>query len=314
MRTALITGSASGLAVAFAHKLASEGFAIALNYRESKARCEALAEQLQKDFQVNVVTVQADMTKAHDISKMMDFIETQFGYVDTVVHSAGPFVFQRKRVTEYSALEWDYMITGNLSSAFHLFKRAIPVMRPHGFGRIITIGFDRVEQAPGWVYRGAYAAAKVGLASLTRTIALEERENGITANMICPGDIRGKDKEASLPNDDLSRPLRLPVGADLAHAVSFLVSEKSQFITGNIINIAGETDVVTRFDQGKRDVSDARVLQPGSPVIVVPWHQHGIVLERHDRHNRRSIYTVKVNDLVERFTVDQLLEVEQNGL
>lgn len=314
MRTALITGSASGLAVAFAHKLASQGFTIILNYRKSKARCETLASQLHDEFDVKVVTVQADMTNALDIQNMMDSIEQQCGAVDTVVHSAGPFVFQRKRLTEYSVAEWDHMIAGNLSSAFHLFKRAIPMMRPLGFGRIITVGFDRVEQAPGWVYRSAYATAKVGLASLTRTIALEEQENGITANMICPGDIRGKDKEADFVEDNLMRPLRMPIGADLAHTISFLVDEKSQFITGNIIHVAGETDVITRFDQGKRDVVDHKLLQPGSSVIVLPWQKRGVVVDRHDRHNRRSIYTVQVNELLERFTVDQLLEVETDGL
>ncbi len=314
MRKALITGSASGLAVAFARKLAAQGFTIILNYRTSKARCEALASQLHDEFAISVLTVQADMTNALDIDNMMNEIEQQCGAVDTVVHSAGPFVFQRKRLTEYSVLEWDHMIAGNLSSAFHLFKRTIPLMRPLGFGRIITVGFDRVEQAPGWVYRSAYAAAKVGLASLTRTIALEEQENGITANMICPGDIRGKDKEADFCEDDFIRPLRTPIGADLAHMISFLVDEKSQFITGNVIRVAGETDVITHFDQGKRDVIDQTFLQPGSSVIVLPWRKRGVIVNRHDRHNRRSIYTVQVNDKIERFTVDQLLEVETDGL
>ncbi len=313
MRKALITGSASGLAVAFARKLASLNFAIALNYRESKERCEQLAEQLHKEYGVPVITVRADITLQEDIHAMIDTVVRQFGTIDTLIHSAGPYIFERKRLTDYDDKEWHAMIDGNLSSAFHLFARVIPLMRPHGFGRIITVGFDRVEEAPGWVYRSAYAAAKVGLASLTRSVALEEQENGITANMICPGDIRGTDKEASLNEDALVRPMRNAVGADLANAVAFLVSEPSQFVTGNIINVAGEANnVITRFDHGKEDIFDPITLEPGTSVIVVPWQQQGIIHTREDRRNRRAIYHVAVGDTIERFTIDQLLEVQSH--
>src|SRR5690606_18193589 len=86
----------------------------------------------------------------------------------------------------------------NLSSVFYLAKELIPSMREHGWGRIINFGFNQASQAPSWVHRSAFAAAKVGLVSLTKTLALEEAEHGITVNMICPGDIVGENKEMSI--------------------------------------------------------------------------------------------------------------------
>ena len=94
------------------------------------------------------------------------------------------------------------MINGNLSSAFFLCKNIIPSMRRQDFGRIITFGYDRAETAPDQFYRGPYASAKTGLVTLTKTLALEERPHGITVNMICPGDIRKKEKEEALARTD----------------------------------------------------------------------------------------------------------------
>lgn len=313
-RTALITGSASGLAVAFAHRLAAQGYDLTLNYRSSKENCDDLVGQLEMDYGVQVHAVQADMTSASDIEALMDEIESRCGGIDTLIHSAGPFVFTRKRLTEYTDSEWDQMISGNLTSAFYLCKRAIPWMRPHGFGRIVTIGFDRVEDAPGWIYRSAYAAAKVGLASLTRTIAQEERENGITANMICPGDIRGEKKEALHSPDRPWSPVAQPVGGDLAEVVAFLLSAEAQYVTGNILSVNGGVDVIGGYDLGKKEVFDPHTIAIGARVRVLPWQRLATVTHREDRNNRRSIYTVEEAGHSAQFTVDQLVEVPSHGV
>ena len=86
--------------------------------------------------------------------------------VDVLVHNAGPYIHERKKLTDYSFEEWNYILQGNLSAVFYLSKLIIPSMRNQKWGRIITIGYDRVETAPGWIYRSAFAAAKTG-ASLT---------------------------------------------------------------------------------------------------------------------------------------------------
>jgi 3-oxoacyl-[acyl-carrier protein] reductase len=169
--------------------------------------------------------------------------------VDVLVHNAGPYIHERKKLTDYSFEEWDYLIQGNLTAVFYLSKLIIPVMRKQSWGRIITLGFDRVETTPGWIYRSAFAAAKTGLASLTRTIAMEEAEHGITANMICPGDITKEWKEKSIKESiSLSGEKhsvgRLGTGEDIARVIQFLIDDRSDFITGSIIPVTGGVDVL----------------------------------------------------------------------
>jgi 3-oxoacyl-[acyl-carrier protein] reductase len=120
-------------------------------------------------------------------------------------------------------------------------------MRKQHWGRIITIGFDRVESTPGWVFRSAFGAAKTALASLTKTIAIEEAEYGITANMVCPGDIISRWKEKSIDEAIISDSVpvgRYGTGEDISRVISFLIDEKSDFITGSIISVTGGMDVL----------------------------------------------------------------------
>jgi 3-oxoacyl-[acyl-carrier protein] reductase len=159
-------------------------------------------------------------------------------------------------MADYEVSEWDYLINGNLNSVFYLSNLLIPRMREKKWGRIITIGFDRVESAPGWIFRSAFAAGKAGLASLTKTIALEEAEHGITANMVCPGDIIGEWKEKaiveSLNEIDDSVPVGRPgTGEDVSRVISFLADEKSSFITGSIIPVTGGKDVLGKIYREK---------------------------------------------------------------
>lgn len=313
-KIALITGSAGGLAVTFARELAQQGYTLVLNYRHSQKTCEALCTELSNRFGVAATAIAADMTEPADIARLMDFIAQTYGRLDALIHSAGPFLFARKRLTEYSDDEWQQMIAGNLTSAFLLLRRALPMMRPQAFGRVITIGFEGVEDAPGWVYRSAYAAAKTGLASLTRTVAKEERESGITANMICPGDIRGADKEKSLPNAEPWQPLRPPVGGDLAALISFLLSREAQYVSGNILSVSGFVDVIGHFDHGKEEVIDPRVLSAGQQVRILPWGRSGRIVSRRDRRNRRSLYTVEAGTTEATFTIDHLEEAQEDGV
>jgi 3-oxoacyl-[acyl-carrier protein] reductase len=152
-------------------------------------------------------------------------------------------------MTEYSFEEWNYLIQGNLTAVFYLSKLIIPVMRKQNWGRIITLGYDRVETSPGWIYRSAFAAAKTGIASLTRTIAMEEADYGITANMICPGDITNEWKEKNIieaikARDENSTIGRKGTGEDIARVIRFLIDVNSDFITGSIIPVTGGIDVL----------------------------------------------------------------------
>ena len=124
------------------------------------------------------------------------------------------------------------------------------------------MGFDRVETAPGWIYRSAFAAAKTGLASLTRTIAIEEMMNGITANMVSPGDIstewKEKTIEQALSSDNgLTSVGRSGTGEDIARVISFLVDENSSFITGSIIPVTGGIDVLGKALKDEQNIKES---------------------------------------------------------
>jgi len=246
-KTALITGGATGLGKKTAFQLAEEGYQLAINYRNSNQEAILLSKELEEKTGSKIICIQGDVANQIDCMRIAETVISEFTSIDVVIHNAGPYVRERKKMTEYSFEEWNYIINGNLNAVFYLSKAIIPIMREQQWGRIITMGFERVETTPGWVYRSAFAAAKTGLASLTKTIAIEEAANGITANMVCPGDILSHWKEKGIEEAIINE--RVPVGRqgtgeDISRVIAFLVDEKSDFITGCIIPVTGGMDVL----------------------------------------------------------------------
>jgi 3-oxoacyl-[acyl-carrier protein] reductase len=246
---ALVTGGASGIGRKTAYSLAEKGYQIAISYRKSELEALSLVKQLSDQFGTKHICIQGDMANKNDCDFVVEKALSSFPSIDVLVHNAGPYIQERKKMTEYSFSEWNYLLNGNLTAAFYLSKLIIPLMREQKWGRIITLGFDRVETAPGWIYRSAFAAAKTGLASLTRTLAQEEAENGITVNMVCPGDIVDEWKENDIKSALQVKNPAIPVGRpgtgeDIARVISFLIDENSSFITGSIIPVTGGLDVL----------------------------------------------------------------------
>lgn len=252
-KTALITGGAAGIGKKTAFMLAERGYQLAINYRNSENEANHLAMVLEKTFGTKCIVIQGDVSNKDECMRIIEQMLSEYSSIDVVVHNAGPYIHERKKLTDYSFEEWNYLINGNLNGVFYLSKIVIPIMRRQQWGRIITLGFDRVETAPAWIYRSAFAAAKAGLASLTKTIAVEEAEFGITANMVCPGDIVSEWKERNI--EESFRGGGAPVGRhgtgeDIARVISFLIDEKSDFITGSIIPVTGGMDVLGKvFNQ-----------------------------------------------------------------
>ncbi|MBE3589955.1 MAG: SDR family oxidoreductase [Firmicutes bacterium] len=242
-RVALVTGSATGLGRAVALALAEAGCDVAVNYVHSEAQAEALARAVA-DLGRRAACLRADVADAAAAEGLVAAVEEQLGRLDVLVHAAGPFLFDRRRLAELTAEEWRRLLDGNLSSAFHLVRRALPGMRARHWGRIVLFGFSEAGQAPGWPGRAAYAAAKVGLVSLARSLALEEARHGITVNVVCPGDIRHPWKERRIAEARGAADERTPVGRpgtgeDVARVVRFLCEEDSDFLTGNVIEVTG---------------------------------------------------------------------------
>ncbi|UTR15598.1 SDR family oxidoreductase [Salipaludibacillus sp. LMS25] len=249
MRHALITAGSKGLGRKVAEALLTNGYSLTINYRSD----EKAVRQLKHDWEdkrEHIQFIKGDVTKKEDLVKLVEKAYERFGRIDVLILNAGPYVFERKKLVDYSDDEWDQMVSGNLSSAFHLFKRVIPYMRDQQYGRIITYGFQDAQNAPGWLYRSAFAAAKAGLVSLTKTISVEEAENGITANMVCPGKITGNMKEAAIQDavEDKETPVgRSGTGEDIARTVMFLCAPESDMITGSVLEITGGVNVVYKY-------------------------------------------------------------------
>ncbi|MDQ1145430.1 3-oxoacyl-[acyl-carrier protein] reductase [Bacillus sp. SORGH_AS 510] len=249
-KTALITGGASGIGKKTAIHLAEKGYQLVINYRNSESEALSLVKQLKEYYGTKSIAVQGDIAIEEDCDRIVRDAFSAFSTIDVLIHNAGPYIHERKKLTEYSFEEWNYLLNGNLTAVFYLSKLIIPTMRKQNWGRIITLGYDRVETAPGWVYRSAFAAAKAGLASLTRTMAMEEAEFGITVNMVCPGDITSEWKEKNIEeaigamHGSIGRQ---GTGEDIARVIAFLTDEKSDYMTGSIIPVTGGVDVLGKI-------------------------------------------------------------------
>ncbi|MGM0948165.1 MAG: SDR family oxidoreductase [Bacillota bacterium] len=251
MRHALITAGSKGLGRKVTEMLLAKGYSITVNYRRDEEAVSRLKEACP-DCLDRLQFVKGDVTKKEDLLHIAEAALNRFGRIDFLINNAGPYIFERKKLADYTDNEWYGMLEGNLSAVFHLFKAVIPTMRQQQFGRIITYGFQGAAHAPGWLHRSAFGAAKVGLASLTKTIAIEEAEFGITANMVCPGDIVGGMKEASIEEarkriGKEKTPIgRSGTGEDIARIIAFLCEENSDLVTGTVIEATGGLNVINK--------------------------------------------------------------------
>ncbi|GAK12927.1 SDR family oxidoreductase [Geomicrobium sp. JCM 19039] len=248
MKHALVTAGSKGLGRKVTEMLIKNGYVVTISYRSDWASVDALKTDLDVDS-AKLLAVQADVTKSDDIEHLFRTAIDHFGRLDVLVNNAGPYIFERKKIFDYTNAEWDEMITGNLTSMFQMVKYALPVMRKQKYGRIIAYGFQDVGHAPGWLYRGPYGAAKAGLASFIKTLALEEAPHGITANMVVPGKIVGEMKEASIETSrqipDEETPVgRSGTGEDIARTIAFLIHEDADMVTGSIVEVTGGVDVL----------------------------------------------------------------------
>ncbi|CAM3425063.1 SDR family oxidoreductase [Marinicrinis lubricantis] len=247
-KVALITGGARGLGKMTAFALAQAGCSVAVSYVNSKQEADQLVDQL-KEFGVRSAAYRGDITKSEDIQHIVEQTVHELGDIDILINNAGPFVRERKLFADYTAEEIRYLLSGNLLGVMELDHLVLPAMRKKGWGRIIHFGFSHAAEARGWPHRAVYAASKVGLVSFTKTLAVEEAQFGITVNMVCPGDIRGDNKEKwihevkSIP--DMESPRGRPgAGEDVARAILFLCEDKSDFITGNMLDVSGGLDPI----------------------------------------------------------------------
>ncbi|RGE40478.1 3-hydroxybutyrate dehydrogenase [Comamonas testosteroni] len=182
-KTALVTGSTSGIGLGIATALARQGAHIVLNGFGDVEAPRAQVLEAGKAAGIKVGYHGADMSKASEIEDMMKYAAAEFGRVDILVNNAG--IQHVAKMEEFPVEKWDAIIAINLSSAFHTTRLALPAMQQANWGRIINVA--SVHGLVGSAQKSAYVAAKHGIVGLTKVTALENASTGVTCNAICPG-------------------------------------------------------------------------------------------------------------------------------
>ena len=185
-KSAIITGSTSGIGLGIARAFAEQGADVMLNGFGNADEIEFTRAELQRRFGVKVRHSGADMSQPEQIRAMAELARHEFGKVDIVVNNAG--IQHVAPVEEFPDAKWDAILAINLSSAFHLIKAVLPGMKARRFGRIVNVASAHGLTASP--YKSAYVTAKHGLIGLSKTVAVELAEFGVTSNTICPGYVK----------------------------------------------------------------------------------------------------------------------------
>jgi 3-hydroxybutyrate dehydrogenase len=191
-KTAVITGSNSGIGLGVARALAAAGADVVINSFTDRDEDHALAESLGTEFGVKARYIAADMSKGAEARRLV----TEAGACDILVNNAG--IQHVAPVEDFPTEKWDLILAINLSSAFHTTAAALPMMRKAGWGRVVNIASAHGLTASP--YKSAYIAAKHGVVGLTKTVALETAQEAITCNAICPGYVLTPLVEAQIPD------------------------------------------------------------------------------------------------------------------
>jgi 3-hydroxybutyrate dehydrogenase len=182
-KSAVVTGSTSGIGLGIARALARDGANVVINGFGEAGAIEKERSALEKEFGVKALYSPADMTKPDEIAAMIKTAETAFGSVDVLVNNAG--IQHVAPIEQFPIEKWNAIIAINLSAAFHTIRAAVPGMKARKWGRIVnTASAHSLVASP---FKAAYISAKHGLAGLTKTVALEVATFGITCNCISPG-------------------------------------------------------------------------------------------------------------------------------
>lgn len=251
-RVALVTGSTSGIGLGIARAFAEAGASVVLNGFGAPEVIDTALDAVRTAGAPLAEHSSADMSSAEAIAGMIEMTLERFGRIDVLVNNAG--IQHVSPVAEFPVAKWDAVLAIDLSSAFHTTRLALPAMRRQGGGRIIN-----VASAHGLVaspFKAAYVAAKHGMLGLTKVVALETAEEGITCNAICPGyvwtplveaQIEGQAASHGIPREQVIRDVllaqqpnkRFATVEEIGALALFLASDAAASITGAALPVDG---------------------------------------------------------------------------
>ena len=252
VRTAVVTGSNSGIGLGIAHALAAEGHNVVINSFSDRKEDHELAREISAKHGNRTIYIAADMSDADDCRMLIGKAAVELGCVDILVNNAG--IQHVAAIEEFPVETWDRVIAINMNSAFHTTAAALPMMRENGWGRVVNIASAHGLTASP--YKSAYVTAKHGVVGMTKVVALETAEDAITCNAICPGYVLTPLVEAQIPDtmekygmdrDTVVREVLLQrqpskqfaTVEQIGGTVVFLCSDHAEQITGTTISVDG---------------------------------------------------------------------------
>ncbi len=247
-KTAIITGSNSGIGLGIARELAKAGADVVLNSFTDRDEDHALAEEISKETGTSARYIQADMSKGDECRALIE----KAGSCDILVNNAG--IQHVSPIDQFPIDKWDAIIAINMNSAFHTTAAALPLMRASGWGRVVNIASAHGLTASP--FKAAYVAAKHGVVGMTKAVALETAQEPITCNAVCPGYVLTPLVEAQIPDtmkeynmsrEDVIKNVMLErqpskefaTVEQLGGTVQFLCSDAAAQITGTTISVDG---------------------------------------------------------------------------
>ena len=238
-KTAIVTGSTRGIGLSIANGLAKDGYNIVVCGR-SQETCDSSAKEISTKYGVKTLGIAVNVSKQSEVSDLVKQAISEFGSIEVLINNAG--ITKDNLVLRMSEDDWESVIQVNLNSIFYFTKAVIRSMMKKRFGRIVNI--TSVVGVMGNPGQSNYAASKAGMIGFTKSIAKEYGSKGITCNAVAPGFI-DTDMIESLPKDYIDNIIsqipvkRLGEPTEIANVVSFLSSDKSSYITGQVINVDG---------------------------------------------------------------------------
>jgi len=237
-KVAIVTGASKGIGAAIALQLAQEGYQLVINYNGNQQKAEAVKGLCEK-YQTAIV-VQADVAKSEDAKRLCDTALETFGRIDVLVNNAG--ITKDNLLLRMSESDFDDVLSTNLKGTFLMCKNVSKIMMKQRSGSIINI--SSVVGITGNAGQANYAASKAGIIGLTKSLAKEFASRNIRVNAVAPGfiqsDMTDQLDQEIIANLSAQIPMkRLGDPQDIANTVAFLVSEKSSYLTGQVICVDG---------------------------------------------------------------------------